>query len=148
MKIKDHPVPVAGLLDGDTIGLATYSDLKQSMLEAVYAPTQAFPILADILLGLEMGNGSLIVNVLESFPFGSGCGYVDKVYWLVTISTLLELVRDQESLLELFEAFYNDIVPIYQKRAFFTAEGGHTGYASNQVLVGDKVCVFYDGSSI
>jgi len=30
----------------------------------------------------------------------------------------------------------------------FTAEGGHTGYTSNQVVVGDKICVFYDGSSI
>ena len=70
MKIKDHPVPVAGLPDGGTIGLATYSDLKQSMLETLFAPTQAFPLLADILMSLEMGNGSLIVNVAESFLFG------------------------------------------------------------------------------
>lgn len=60
----------------------------------------------------------------------------------------MELVRDQKSLLEPFEAFYNDVVPIYQNCAFFTAEGGHTGYISNQVVVGDKICVFYDGSSI
>jgi pimeloyl-ACP methyl ester carboxylesterase len=70
MRIKDHPVPVAGLPDGDTIGLGTYSDLKQSMLEAVYFPTQAFPILADVLVSLEMGNGSLIVDIPESFLFG------------------------------------------------------------------------------
>lgn len=70
MKIKDHPVPVAGLPDGDTIGLATYSDLKQSMLEAVYFPTQVFPILADVLVSLEMGNESLIVDIPESFLFG------------------------------------------------------------------------------
>jgi hypothetical protein len=49
--------------------------------------------------------------------------------------------------LEPFGALYNDVDPIYQNRAFFVA-GGHTGYTSNQVVVGDKARVFYDGSSI
>lgn len=60
--LKDNPIPVSGLQPGSTPGLATYSDLKQALLQALYAPLAGFPALADTLSSLEQGNGSMIVN--------------------------------------------------------------------------------------
>ena len=60
--LKDNPIPVTGLEAGTTTGLATYADLKQMMLQALYSPIQSFPGLSDALLTLENGNGSLVVG--------------------------------------------------------------------------------------
>jgi pimeloyl-ACP methyl ester carboxylesterase len=54
--LKYHPIPKTGLDGTTTTGLATYSDLKQLTLLAVYVPLWGFPVLADILSGLENGN--------------------------------------------------------------------------------------------
>jgi hypothetical protein len=72
-EIKRHPIPVSGLGQGQTgrqMGLATYSDLKQSMLLAVYFPTSNFPLLADMLAALEAGDGSLITDIPSSYLWG------------------------------------------------------------------------------
>lgn len=60
--LKDNPIPVLGVQPGDTPGLATYSDLKQTLLQAMYSPLAGFPALADTLSALEQGDGSLAVN--------------------------------------------------------------------------------------
>jgi pimeloyl-ACP methyl ester carboxylesterase len=64
-ELKDNPIPVLGLQPSSTPGLTTYSDLKQILLSATYAPLQRFPSLSDILLDLEQGNGSAAVTGSE-----------------------------------------------------------------------------------
>ncbi|OAL23018.1 hypothetical protein AYO22_06926 [Fonsecaea multimorphosa] len=69
--IKQHPLPVSGLQqNGNTMGLATYSDLKQSMLLGVYFPTQNFPTLAEILTGAEVGDGSIMPDIPTDYLWG------------------------------------------------------------------------------
>lgn len=69
--LQQHPIAVSGLQqDGATMGLATYSDLKQAMLLGVYFPPQKFPVLADILTALEAGDGSLITDIPSSYLWG------------------------------------------------------------------------------
>jgi pimeloyl-ACP methyl ester carboxylesterase len=67
-ELKYHPIPVTGLDGTSTPGLATYSDLKQLMLLAVYFPLSEFPFLADILSGLENGNASSFITATELIP--------------------------------------------------------------------------------
>jgi pimeloyl-ACP methyl ester carboxylesterase len=64
-ELKYHPIPKTGLGGTSTPGLATYSDLKQLMLLAVYFPLSVFPYLADILSGLENGDASSFVTATE-----------------------------------------------------------------------------------
>ena len=64
-ELKYHPIPKTGLDGTSTPGLATYSDLKQLMLMAVYPPLSEFPYLADILSGLENGNASSFMTATE-----------------------------------------------------------------------------------
>lgn len=69
--LQKHPIAVSGLQqDGETMGLATYSDLKQSMLLGVYFPASDFPLLADMLTALEAGDGSLITNIPTDYLWG------------------------------------------------------------------------------
>ncbi|KIW12401.1 hypothetical protein PV08_09678 [Exophiala spinifera] len=69
--IKQHPLAVSGLQqDGSSMGLTTYSDLKQGMLYGVYFPTQNFPVLADIFASVEAGDGSLISDIDTSLLWG------------------------------------------------------------------------------
>jgi hypothetical protein len=60
-ELEENPIPVLGLQPGSTPGLTTYSDLKQALLQSLYAPLVGFPSLADILSSLEQGNGSAAV---------------------------------------------------------------------------------------
>jgi hypothetical protein len=69
-KLKDHPVPVVGLPDGDRIGPGDLFRSQANDAGGSITPTPVFLILADILVSLEMGNGPLIVDVPESFLFG------------------------------------------------------------------------------
>jgi pimeloyl-ACP methyl ester carboxylesterase len=71
-KIKQQPIAVAGIQqNGTTTGLATYSDLKQTMLLASYFPLEQFPVLAAALTGLESGNGSIITTIPETYLWGA-----------------------------------------------------------------------------
>ncbi|RDW72365.1 uncharacterized protein DSM5745_07537 [Aspergillus mulundensis] len=56
--LKYHPIPVSNPTSCSLPALATYSGLKQIALQAVYAPVSYFPILADVLAGLEQGNAT------------------------------------------------------------------------------------------
>lgn len=64
-ELKYHPIPKAGLDRTTTPGLATYSDLKQLTLLAVYLRLWGFPILADILSGLENSNNSAFLTASD-----------------------------------------------------------------------------------
>jgi hypothetical protein len=64
-ELKYHPFPKTGLEGTTTPGLATYSDLKQLTLLAVYFPLWSFPILADVLSGLENGNASAFLTASD-----------------------------------------------------------------------------------
>jgi hypothetical protein len=71
-KIKQQPIAVAGIQqNGTTTGLATYSDLKQTMLLASYFPLEEFPVLAAALTGLESSNGSIIATISETYLWGA-----------------------------------------------------------------------------
>jgi pimeloyl-ACP methyl ester carboxylesterase len=59
--LAEAPIPVS---DNSTLlmpELAYYSDLKQILLSVVYTPLEDFPLLAQILVDLEKGNGSSLV---------------------------------------------------------------------------------------
>jgi pimeloyl-ACP methyl ester carboxylesterase len=66
--LKFSPVPVAASQLCQIPVLATYSDLKQYTLQALYDPLANFPILADILSGLEEGNTT---NYMQAVTSGS-----------------------------------------------------------------------------
>ncbi|OKL60646.1 hypothetical protein UA08_04053 [Talaromyces atroroseus] len=55
-ELKYNPIPIPSSEACEIPLLATYSDLKQYALEALYTPLMYFPILADVLSSLEAGN--------------------------------------------------------------------------------------------
>jgi pimeloyl-ACP methyl ester carboxylesterase len=63
--LKHRPVPKTGLSNQYTPGLATYSDLKQLMLLAVYFPLSGFPLLSDILASIESDNSSAFMGASD-----------------------------------------------------------------------------------
>ena len=66
-ELKYHPFPKTGLDGTTTPGLATYSDLKQLTLLAVYFPLWSFPVFADVLSVLENGNASAFLTASDLF---------------------------------------------------------------------------------
>ncbi|KAL3470778.1 TAP-like protein-domain-containing protein [Aspergillus californicus] len=54
--LKNSPIPIEASDPCPLPMLATYSDLKQVILQAMYSPLQGFPNLATVLAGLEQGN--------------------------------------------------------------------------------------------
>ncbi|GIK05483.1 hypothetical protein Aspvir_009595 [Aspergillus viridinutans] len=78
-KLKYHPVPIPSSDACDIPLLATYSDLKEYILIATYAPLSNFPVLADVLSGLERGSTSAYVRAatdgfLPANPCNNGSG--------------------------------------------------------------------------
>ena len=45
----------------------TYSDIKSVILIALYSPIQAFPFVANILAGIERGDGSVFAPLLQAY---------------------------------------------------------------------------------
>ncbi|KIV84195.1 hypothetical protein PV11_06163 [Exophiala sideris] len=69
--LQQHPIPVTGLQqDGMPMGLATYSDVKQSLLLGAYFPTSNFPSLADALTAVEAGDGSIVTDITSNELWG------------------------------------------------------------------------------
>lgn len=54
--LKSHPIPIPNPSSCGVPLMATYSDLKQIVLQALYSPLDTFPMLAKVLSGLERGN--------------------------------------------------------------------------------------------
>jgi pimeloyl-ACP methyl ester carboxylesterase len=68
--LKANPIPITNPQIQAMPLLATYSDLKKTLLNAVYFPLSDFPRLAQILVDLENGNGS---SLIESAGLQFGC---------------------------------------------------------------------------
>ncbi|KAL4778172.1 TAP-like protein-domain-containing protein [Aspergillus varians] len=64
--LKYHPIPISPSDLCPLPMLATYSDLKQLMLQAMYTPLEGFPNLAAILSGLEQGDTSAYAAAVTS----------------------------------------------------------------------------------
>lgn len=74
--LKDHPIPIFPSDACPLPLLATYSDLKQYMVQATYAPLQGFPELADILSTLEKGNTTAYVAAVTDLSIPADpCNY-------------------------------------------------------------------------
>ncbi|KAJ5180710.1 hypothetical protein N7492_003920 [Penicillium capsulatum] len=54
--MKSHPIPIPNPSSCGVPLMATYSDLKQLIFQAMYSPLEQFAKLADVLSGLERGN--------------------------------------------------------------------------------------------
>lgn len=111
--LQDRPMPVAGLTGGNGPGLATYADLKQLLLWAVYAPVQRFPQLADALKALESGDGSQVMNGLENVVVTDDEDTIIKCvdgYHGTNLSTL-EAYRNYVTLLEKESHYFGDAWP-------------------------------------
>ncbi|RYP43562.1 hypothetical protein DL768_009853 [Monosporascus sp. mg162] len=65
-RLEREPIPISGIETGGLPALATHSDLKAAILNALYRPLDEFPALADILAELENGNGAGIANYFAS----------------------------------------------------------------------------------
>lgn len=66
--LKSHPIPIPSP-NPSTCGvplMATYSDLKQFILRAMYAPLDTFSQLAAVLSGLEQGNTTAYESAVTS----------------------------------------------------------------------------------
>ncbi|RYP66543.1 hypothetical protein DL770_008785 [Monosporascus sp. CRB-9-2] len=68
-RLEREPIPVSGIETGGVPALATYSDLKAAILNALYWPLDEFPALADTLAELENGNGTGIANYFATSYF-------------------------------------------------------------------------------
>ncbi|KAF4189982.1 hypothetical protein CNMCM7927_005792 [Aspergillus lentulus] len=78
-KLKYNPLPIPSSDACDIPLMATYSDLKEYILIAMYAPLSTFPVLADVLAGLERGNTSAYVTAvtdgsIPANPCNNGSG--------------------------------------------------------------------------
>ncbi|OCL12579.1 hypothetical protein AOQ84DRAFT_395589 [Glonium stellatum] len=65
--LKYHPIPVAHSEACPLPMLATYSDLKQLMIEAMYNSLSGFPLLSDLLVALEQRNGSAVIAAVTQW---------------------------------------------------------------------------------
>lgn len=111
--LQNNPVPVTGLNGGSELGLATYTDLKQFMLWAVYAPVQRFPLLADALVALENGDGSQVMSGLENVADADDVDTMIKCidgYRGTNLSTL-EAYQNYVALLESESHYFGDAWP-------------------------------------
>ncbi|KAK1143345.1 hypothetical protein N8T08_006873 [Aspergillus melleus] len=70
--LRYNPIPIPSRESCDIPILATYSNLKTLLMQVLYDPLSNFPLLADILAGLEKGNTaaySLVVTSGSVLPF-------------------------------------------------------------------------------
>lgn len=91
--LKNHPIPIPTSQGCGIPLMATYSDLKEYILSAMYTPLSQFPELADILSGLEQGNISAYVTGvtagnLPANPCSDGSGKNETI----DVNTLIKCV--------------------------------------------------------
>jgi len=58
-----NPLPVIGPYPE----VITYSDVKNLVFAALYAPIQSFPFVANLLAGVEKGNGTAFAELLSAY---------------------------------------------------------------------------------
>ncbi|GIJ86595.1 hypothetical protein Asppvi_005485 [Aspergillus pseudoviridinutans] len=92
-KLKYHPVPIPSSEACDIPLMATHSDLKEYTLGALYAPLSGFPVLADVLSGLERGNTSTYVTaVTDGFLPANPCNNESGKNGTTDVNTLIKCV--------------------------------------------------------
>ena len=64
--LKQNPIALSGLDSGSTTGLMTYTRLKLTLFLALYFPIPSFPLLADVLSGVETRNVSMFAPAVEA----------------------------------------------------------------------------------
>ncbi|KAJ7174376.1 TAP-like protein-domain-containing protein [Mycena filopes] len=68
--LRARPIPVRTNL---SYGLVDYSLLRHTIFEALYAPYNMFPILAQALADLSVGNGTTLFKIWEKPAFECAC---------------------------------------------------------------------------
>ncbi|KAL3457450.1 Alpha/Beta hydrolase protein [Aspergillus heterothallicus] len=92
--LKHSPIPIAPSNLCPLPMLATYSDLKQVILQAMYSPLDGFPNLATILAGLEQGDTTAYEATVTSGAIpASPCNYaINGTTSTRDINTLIKCV--------------------------------------------------------
>ncbi|KAK0610831.1 hypothetical protein B0T14DRAFT_529170 [Immersiella caudata] len=72
--IQGHPVPVSAVQGGGLPTLVTAADLKAFFLNAVSIPTVLFPVMADVLRQVEVGDVSALVGMFDGWDVVSDAG--------------------------------------------------------------------------
>ncbi|KAK1569916.1 Alpha/Beta hydrolase protein [Colletotrichum navitas] len=70
-QLQNHPVPLSGVQNRGLPSMVTYSDLKALFINTIYTPLASFPVMADTLLQLELGNASTLVGLFDGFGITS-----------------------------------------------------------------------------
>ena len=115
--LQSHPVPISGVQDGGLPTMATYSDLKAALLDAIYNPVANFPLMANILHQFERGNVSGLVGYFASYANSTSndrlaiqCADSYRTNKLTTIEEFKSYVEYTVSK----SKYIGDIYPIYQ----------------------------------
>ncbi|XHG09727.1 hypothetical protein AWENTII_012769 [Aspergillus wentii] len=90
--LKENPKPVLSSAACDLPLLATYSDLKQLALQALYIPVTYFPQLADVLSGLERGNATAYMNAVAGWSIPANPCNNGTAGSTVDVNTLIRCV--------------------------------------------------------
>ncbi|KAL3487223.1 hypothetical protein BJX62DRAFT_228207 [Aspergillus germanicus] len=92
--LKNQPIPIAPSDLCPLPMLATYSDLKEIILQAVYSPLEGFPNLATVLSELEQGNTTTYSAAVTSGATpASPCNYaINGTTSTQDINTLIKCV--------------------------------------------------------
>ncbi|KAL4967069.1 Alpha/Beta hydrolase protein [Aspergillus stella-maris] len=93
--LKYNPIPIPPGPDSTCPlpMLATYSDLKQLVLQVIYTPVTGFPELAEVLAGLEKGNITAYTAAVVGGIPTSPCNYAPESSTLKTdVNTVIRCV--------------------------------------------------------
>ncbi|OJJ00802.1 hypothetical protein ASPVEDRAFT_82357 [Aspergillus versicolor CBS 583.65] len=116
--LHDQPIPIPTSDACPLPILATYSDLKQLILQSMYAPLQQFTTLADVLSSLEQGNTSAYAAAVTSGSISANpCNYNYTETGTEDINTLIACTDgvaghgDQQSFQDLsqFKTYVDDL---------------------------------------
>jgi hypothetical protein len=75
-QLQNHPVPLSRVQSRDLPTLVTYSDLKALFINTLYVPLSLFPVMADILHQLELGDVSALAGMFDQLGVTSDAGNV------------------------------------------------------------------------
>ncbi|KAH7021435.1 uncharacterized protein B0I36DRAFT_425100 [Microdochium trichocladiopsis] len=69
-QLRDHPVPISGVQEGQLPTMVTYADIKALLFAAVYTPPESFPGMAETLFQVESGNASALAGTYAGLAAG------------------------------------------------------------------------------
>lgn len=115
VSLKNHPVPISGAKEGQTPVMATYSDLKKLLLDAIYAPGEKFPSTAQTLHEVEQGNVTGLIGVYDTVKITSDARLAIQCTDSYATNKL-KSIRDFQDYVEFTmreSKYVGDIYPIY-----------------------------------